>query len=104
MTSSVKSLMGVSEFKSSVGEKTGSVGYFLAPALVRPVCFPSVLRARVESLLFSSVFLAAGYVSLGHSMSTMPAPMVPVVFIMMMSMVLSGVYRAYFARKSPARS
>ncbi|WP_157736250.1 hypothetical protein [Granulosicoccus antarcticus] len=47
----------------------------------------------MESLLFCCVFLAAGYVSLGHSVQSMLAPMVPVVFIMMMSMVLSGVYR-----------
>ena len=60
---------------------------------VRQVRFPTFLRAVTESLLFACVFLAAGYVSLGHSISVMLEPMVPVVFIMMISMVLSGVYR-----------
>ena len=61
--------------------------------VARQVRFPTFLRAVTESLLFCCVFLAAGYVSLGYSISAMLAPMVPVVFIMMMSMVFSGVYR-----------
>lgn len=61
--------------------------------LIRQVSFPSFMRALTESLLFSCVFLAAGYVSLGHSVHQMLAPMVPVVFMMMMAMVFSGVYR-----------
>lgn len=44
-------------------------------------------------MLFCGVFLAAGYVSLGMSIVDMLAPMVPVVFIMMLSMTFSGVYR-----------
>jgi len=60
---------------------------------VRQIRFPTFVRAVAESLLFCCVFLAAGYVSLGHSIGMMLAPMVPVVFIMMISMVLSGVYR-----------
>lgn len=61
--------------------------------IARQIRFPSFLRAVIESLLFCCVFLAAGYISLGHSVSAMLAPMVPVVFIMMISMVFSGVYR-----------
>ncbi len=60
---------------------------------VRQVRFPTFFRALIESLIFCCVFLAAGYVSLGHSIAVMLEPMVPVVFIMMISMVLSGVYR-----------
>lgn len=62
-------------------------------AFVRQIRFPTFIRTLIESLLFCCVFLAAGYVSLGHSIGVMLAPMVPVVFIMMISMVLSGVYR-----------
>ena len=51
------------------------------------------MRALVESLMFCCVFLAAGYVSLGYSVTAMLPPMVPVVLIMMLSMVFSGVYR-----------
>lgn len=66
---------------------------FLVRTLSRQVRFPTFMRALVESLLFCSVFLAAGYVSLGYSLPALLPPMVPVVFIMMISMVLSGVYR-----------
>lgn len=65
----------------------------LQRTVLRQVRFPTFFRAVIESLLFCCVFLAAGYVSLGHPVHAMLAPMVPVVFIMMMSMVLSGVYR-----------
>lgn len=61
--------------------------------LVRQVKFPSAIRGLTESLLFCGVFLAAGYVSLGMSVVDMLVPMVPIVFIMMLSMTLSGVYR-----------
>ncbi len=60
---------------------------------LRQVRFPSFLRAAIESVLFCCVFLAAGYVSLGHSVGMMLTPMVPVVFTMMLCMVFSGVYR-----------
>lgn len=65
----------------------------LSRTVIRQVRFPTFMRALVESLLFSCVFLAAGHVSLGYPLLAMLPPMVPVVFIMMMSMVLSGVYR-----------
>jgi len=60
---------------------------------LRQVKFPSFMRAVTESLIFGSVFLAAGYISLGLDVSQMLFPMVPVVLCMMLSMVLSGVYR-----------
>ncbi len=61
--------------------------------VIRQVKFPGLIRAAAESLLFSFAFLAAGYVSLGLALTEMLVPMVPVVFIMMLSMVFSGVYR-----------
>lgn len=65
----------------------------LGRTLLRQVRFPTFMRALVESLMFCCVFLAAGYVSLGYSVTAMLPPMVPVVLIMMLSMVFSGVYR-----------
>ena len=44
--------------------------------------------------MFSAVFLAAGFFSLGHGLSEMLVPMVPVVFVMMICSAFSGVYRA----------
>ncbi|MFK7993714.1 MAG: hypothetical protein AB8B87_06235 [Granulosicoccus sp.] len=61
--------------------------------ITRQIKFPSLMRGFTESLLFCAVFLASGYVSLGLPIVDMLAPMVPVVFLMMLCMVLSGVYR-----------
>ncbi len=61
--------------------------------VLRQVRFPSFFRAVTETLLFSGVFLAAGHVSLGAPLLEMLGPMVPIVFVMMLSMVISGVYR-----------
>ncbi len=61
--------------------------------VLRQVKFPSFFRAVTETLLFSGVFLAAGHISLGVSLVEMLVPMVPIVFVMMLSMVCSGVYR-----------
>ena len=83
-------LMGANTIK---GRSARTLLHSLKRTVLRQVRFPTVLRAVIESLLFCCVFLAAGYVSLGHPIRAMLAPMVPVVFIMMMSMVLSGVYR-----------
>lgn len=44
-------------------------------------------------MVFCCVFLAAGHVSLGIPLVQMLATMVPVVLIMMLSMIASGVYR-----------
>ena len=60
---------------------------------IRQVKFPSLPRAVIESALFCGIFLAAGYVSLGVEIVDMLILMVPVVLIMMLSMVASGVYR-----------
>ncbi len=80
---------------TSVSNKSfaGSVWQGFVKTVLRQVRFPTFLRAVIESLLFCCVFLAAGYVSLGHSIGMMVAPMIPVVFVMMICMVLSGVYR-----------
>ncbi|MBX2879841.1 MAG: hypothetical protein KTR32_07910 [Granulosicoccus sp.] len=51
-------------------------------------------RALVEAILFGGIFLVAGHVSLGLSVPAMLSPMVLFVFIMMLSMVCSGVYRS----------
>ncbi|MFK7854383.1 MAG: hypothetical protein AB8B79_09735 [Granulosicoccus sp.] len=64
-----------------------------ASMFLRQLRFPTFARAVTEAFIFCCVFLAAGFVSLGHSVSEMLVPMVPVVFIMMISMVMSGVYR-----------
>lgn len=62
--------------------------------VLRQIRFPTVSRAILETLVFSGVFLVAGHVSLGKPVQDMLVPMVPIVFIMMMSMVLSGIYRS----------
>ena len=59
----------------------------------RQVKFPTFIRALTESLLFCGVFLAAGYISLGVGIVDMLGPMVPIVFVMMLCMAFSGVYR-----------
>lgn len=65
----------------------------LVSLAVRQIRFPTFVRAVTESMMFCCVFLAAGYVSLGYPLQSMLVPMVPVVFIMMIAMVFSGVYR-----------
>ena len=65
----------------------------LPRVLIRQVRFPTAIRALTESLIFGAVFLAAGYVSLGAPLVHILVPMVPVVFVMMLAMTLSGVYR-----------
>ena len=81
--------MGCQEEQSAVSHAVQTTSRLF----LRQVKFPSLMRAVTESLLFCGVFLAAGYVSLGLSITEMLVPMVPVVFIMMLSMVFSGVYR-----------
>ena len=80
-------------YNNSTRGQTRKIWQSVSSTITRQVRFPTFFRAVTESLLFSCVFLAAGYVSLGYSISTMLAPMVPVVLLMMLSMVLSGVYR-----------
>lgn len=64
-----------------------------AKVATRQVKFPTFTRALTESLLFCGVFLAAGNISLGLPVTDMLVPMVPIVLVMMLSMVFSGVYR-----------
>lgn len=61
--------------------------------IVRQIRLPSISRAILDALVFAGVFLAAGHVSLGLPVQQMLVPMVLIVFIMMISMVLSGIYR-----------
>jgi len=61
--------------------------------LLRQFRFPPLLQGLVEALLFALVFLAAGRVSLGFEVAEMLEPMLPVVLLMMLCMVCSGVYR-----------
>jgi len=65
----------------------------IATIVIRQVKLPSLLRAVVESAIFSGIFLAAGYISLGVDIFDLLMMMIPVVLIMMLSMVASGVYR-----------
>jgi len=55
--------------------------------IVRQFRFPPLLRGIVEMAAMASVFLVAGYISLGAPLVSMLTPMVPVVALM------SGVYR-----------
>ncbi len=61
--------------------------------LVRQISFPSLLRALTEIGMFAGVFIAAAYISLGIGIHEMLAPMVPVILVIMLSNVASGVYR-----------
>lgn len=61
--------------------------------LLRQIRFPTLSRCVVETAMFSIVFLVAGHASLEHSAAEMLAPMVPVVLVMMLCSVASGVYR-----------
>lgn len=65
----------------------------LGRTIVRQFRFPPMIRGCVEALLFCSVFIAAGIISLGIGVKAMLAPMVPFVLMMMFCMVASGVYR-----------
>ncbi len=73
--------------------------YFVALALataekmLKQISFPSFLRALIEIAMFCGVFLAAGYISLGVGLMELAQPMIPVVFVIMLSSIMSGVYR-----------
>jgi len=43
--------------------------------------------------MFMGVFIAAGYISLGFGVGDMLVPMVPVILVIMLANVVSGVYR-----------
>ncbi len=61
--------------------------------LLKQISFPSPLRALTEIGMFAGVFLAAGFISLGLGVRDMLAPMVPVILVIMLANVASGVYR-----------
>jgi len=61
--------------------------------LVRQFRFPPLLRGLVEALIFATVYILAGLISLGIGWKSLLAPMVPTVLVMMFCMVASGVYR-----------
>lgn len=61
--------------------------------LWKQISFPSFLRALTEMCMFAGVFIAAGIISLGVGIVEMLVPMVPVILVIMLSNVASGVYR-----------
>jgi len=65
----------------------------VADKALKQISFPTALRAVIEIAMFAGIFMAAGFISLGLSFSAMFAPMVPVILIIMLSSVASGVYR-----------
>jgi len=70
-----------------------TVWHAVSDKLLKQISFPSPLRAVIEIAMFAGVFAAAGYISLGLGLSDMLAPMVPVILVIMLSSVASGVYR-----------
>jgi hypothetical protein len=82
---------------SSAPETTGCAAQrlfnIIAKAFIRQVRFPPISRALAEACIFGVIFLVAGHISLGLKVQEMLSPMVLFVFIMMISMVMSGVYR-----------
>jgi len=65
----------------------------LAERLLKQISFPSPLRAVIEICMFAGVFAAAGFISLGFGIREMLSPMVPVILVIMLANVASGVYR-----------
>lgn len=60
---------------------------------IRQFCFPTPFRALIETCMFVGIFFAAGYISLGLSVSHMLVPVVPITLVFMLASVASGVYR-----------
>ena len=73
---------------------TGQFASALGRTLVRQFRFPPLLRGLVEALIFATVYILAGLISLGVGWKSMLGPMVPTVLVMMFCMVASGVYRS----------
>ncbi len=76
-----------------VNQYVSSAAGAIAEKLVKQISFPSPLRAITEICMFAGVFAAAGFISLGLGIGDMLAPMVPVILVIMLSNVASGVYR-----------
>lgn len=76
-----------------VNQYLSAAVHSVADRLVRQISFPSPLRALIEVIMFAGVFVAAGYICLGMTFSQMLSPMVPVILVIMLANVASGVYR-----------
>lgn len=76
-----------------VNQYVSAAANSIAEKLTKQISFPSPLRALIEIGMFAGVFAASGFISLGLGISEMRAPMVPVILIIMLSSVVSGVYR-----------
>jgi len=74
-------------------QQFSTVLHAVSDKLLKQISFPSPLRALIEIAMFAGVFVAAGYISLGLGVGDMLAPMVPVILVIMLSSVASGVYR-----------
>ena len=74
-------------------ENWQATSLFLTRMVVRQFRFPSLLKGLVELVALGSVFLLAGFISLGIPLVDMLVPMVPVVALMGFCMIASGVYR-----------
>lgn len=78
---------------SRVSQFISFISQSVSDKLLKQISFPSPLRAVIEIAMFSGVFAAAGYISLGFGLGEMLAPMVPVTLVIMLASVASGVYR-----------
>ena len=76
-----------------VNEYLAAAFHAISDRLLKQISFPGPLRAIIEIGMFAGVFAAAGYISLGYTVSEMLAPMVPVILVIMLANVASGVYR-----------
>jgi len=70
-----------------------SLAHAVYGKLLKQISFPSPLRALTEIAMFAGVFFAAGFISLGLGLRGMLSPMVPVILVIMLANVASGVYR-----------
>lgn len=61
--------------------------------VLRQIRFPTLLRGIFEGAVLGCVFLAAGHSVLGIAVRDLLSPMVPSVVLVLLSLVLSGVYR-----------
>lgn len=78
---------------SQLSQYVSAAANAVTEKLLKQISFPSPLRALIEVAMFAGVFIAAGYISLGVGISSMLVPMVPVILVIMLANVASGVYR-----------
>ena len=79
--------------------RTSTVRPLLGPGLLvkkalllAPDTAQSLLRVLIEALLFSTLFIVTGVISLSVSLQDMVGPMIAVVCMMIACMIVSGVY------------